>query len=74
LALILAACAGSGSPKPEVAQNVKCVPQTGSRIPTEDSNYTSVGRCYSSTDVERTGAATSADALRLLDPALTISR
>jgi hypothetical protein len=76
LALILAACATSGSPKQggaPLAQNTQCVPQSATRIAAQDPTYTSVGRCYSRTDIERTGATTAADALPLLDPSITIS-
>jgi hypothetical protein len=75
LALILAGCAASGSSKPggaSVAQNTTCVPQSATRIAAQDPTYTSVGRCYSRTDIERTGATTAADALPLLDPSITI--
>ena len=75
LALILAACATSGSPKPEgapLAQNTQCVPHGATRIAAQDPTYTSVGRCYSRTDIERTGATTAADALPLLDPSITV--
>jgi hypothetical protein len=76
LLLILAGCAASGTSKPAteppLAQNAKCMPQSGTRIAAQEPDYSIVGRCYSRTDIERTGATTAADALPLLDPAITI--
>jgi len=77
-ALILAACAAGGDQKPAagspLARNTQCVPQSATRIAAQDPTSTSVGRCYSSTDIERTGATTAADALPRLDPAITVQQ
>jgi uncharacterized lipoprotein YajG len=75
--LILAACAATTpNTKPQtaasVAQNPTCVKQTGSRIPADDASCRP-GRAYSSDDINRTGATSAGDALRLLDPSITVS-
>ncbi len=73
-ALFLSGCATPGQPpaKPDnVAANAACLTQTGSRIA---SDCTAIGRSYSSTDISATGATSAGDALRLLDPSVTISR
>ena len=76
LAVLLAGCAAGSSPKPatesRLAQNSQCMPQSGTRIAAHEPDYSIVGRCYSRTDIERTGATTAADALPLLDPAITV--
>jgi hypothetical protein len=77
LALILAACATtlphdatkSGASEALAQQ---CLSQTGTRIPTE--NCSEIGRSYSSEDINRTGSTTAGDALRLLDPSITVHR
>jgi hypothetical protein len=76
--LILAACAATTAdvhPKTEasaaVAQNPACLTQTGSRIAGDGKHCSAFGRSYSSTDIDRTGSTTAADALRLLDPSIT---
>lgn len=74
--LILAACAAT-TPNTKlqtaasVAQNPACVKQTGSRISTDDANCRP-GHAYSSDDINRTGATSTGDALRLLDPSITV--
>ncbi len=75
LVLILASCAGGGTPKPAgtpLAQNATCVPTSGTQISPREPGYSSVGRCYTKTEIDRTGATTAANALRLLDTAVTI--
>jgi hypothetical protein len=47
-----------------------CV-KTGSRLPSENCS-TAPGRSYTKDDVDRTGAITTQDALRQLDPSITI--
>lgn len=49
-----------------------CVSSTASRIPSKD--CAAPGRAYSGEDIQRTGAPTTADALRMLDPSITVSR
>ena len=77
--LILAACAARTAdvkPRAEtsaaVAPNPACLTQTGSRIPGNDAHCSAIGRSYSNEDIDRTGATTAGEALRLLDPALTV--
>jgi hypothetical protein len=74
--LVLTACAASMGVKPNpaaaLAQNAACAPQTSSRIAANSTNCTGIGRSYSSDDITRTGATTTGDALRLLDPAITV--
>jgi hypothetical protein len=79
--LVLAACAATTeNVKPKagaseaVAQNPGCLSQTGSRIPASDANCSAIGRSYSSDDINRTGSTTAGDALRLLDPSITVHR
>ena len=57
---------------PSVSQ--ACVMQTGSRIPVKRKECTRPGRSYSKDEILKTGATTAADALRLLDPSITIHR
>jgi hypothetical protein len=68
LALIasLAACSAS-APREAQGRHEEACPATANRQLSPPA-----GRCYSRTDLERTGAATPGDALRLLDPALTV--
>jgi hypothetical protein len=77
--LMLAACAATGA-KPNaavpgpVADNPACLNHTGSRIPEGAGGCSAVGRSYSSEDIQRTGAVTPDEALRLLDPTITVHR
>jgi hypothetical protein len=77
--LILAACAATtAGVKPNagasaaVAQNPACLTQTGSRITSSAANCSAFGRSYSSDDINRTGATTADEALRLMDPSITV--
>ena len=79
--LILAACAATTADvKPKaaapgaVAQNPACLSQTGSRIAGNNGNCSAIGRSYSSDDINRTGSTTAGEALRLLDPSITVHR
>jgi hypothetical protein len=79
--LILAGCAATNADvKPKtgasaaVTQNPACLTQTGSRITGNGVNCTSFGRSYSSDDINRTGSTTADEALRLLDPSITVHR
>lgn len=56
------------SPKPG---DRDCVRSTGSLIPAKPGRCLPVaGRAYSQEDLRRTGATTTADALRMLDPSI----
>jgi hypothetical protein len=75
-ALVLAACAATGgNVKPAQSKadsrNQPCVPQTGSRIAEENADSV-VARCYTSTDISRTGNPNSAQAVQMLDPAVRV--
>jgi hypothetical protein len=65
--------AKSKSAASAAAQDPTCLTDTGSRI-AGNSKCRGVGRSYSSTDIDRTGQTSAADALALLDPALTVHR
>jgi hypothetical protein len=77
--LILAACAArtadvkpSAQTSASLAPNPACLSQTGSRIARNDAHCSAFGRSYSNEDIDRTGSTTAGDALRLLDPGLTV--
>ncbi len=69
--LILAGCATGGSPA--VAHNSACLKQTGSRIAANGKDCSAIGQSYTSEDLKRTGATQLGDALRLLDPIITVN-
>ena len=54
------------------ARTPGCVPDTATRIPMTQGDCAGFGRIYTQEDLLRTGAADTAQALRLLDPALTV--
>ena len=71
-----ATTADNAKPKPAVAATAKdpsCLTDTGSRI-SGASKCRGYGRAYSSTDIERTGQTSAADALAQLDPSVTVHR
>jgi len=76
--LLLTACAANTGVKPNPAataalvQNPACSPQSSSRTAANPANCQGFDRSYSSDDITRTGATTTGDALRLLDPAITV--
>lgn len=75
LALTLAACATTPpAPAKATAKALPpgCVGNTATRIPTKGDQCAGFGSTYTQDDLYRTGATTPAEALRLLDPALTI--
>jgi hypothetical protein len=75
-ALSICGCATTNKPPPTTAGAVPstCLTATGSRIPPgSDFKCTAWGRSYSQTDLEQTGKTTTAGALGLLDPSLTIT-
>ena len=77
LALALAACTSS-SPTREVkplgftptSPAVGCVADTATRIPVRPGECAGTGRTYTQSDINRTGARTTTEALQLLDPSL----
>ena len=50
-----------------------CVADTATRIPLSSSDCSAFGRVYTQQDIKKTGSLDSAQALRLLDPAVTTS-
>ena len=77
--VLLAACAtapGNVKPAPATAAAVthdpNCPTQTGSPIAVNGKECMGIGRAYTREDIDRTGAITPEDALRLLDPSVTI--
>ncbi len=76
-ALLLAACAtttqAAKPPLAATADNSACMTPTASRIPAAKGSCSGTGHIYTADDVNRTGATTAGDALRLLSPSLTIT-
>jgi hypothetical protein len=77
--LVLAACASPTTavkPNPAasaaLSQNPGCPHQDSGRVAANPTNCPGFDRSYSSDDITRTGATTTGDALRLLDPAVTV--
>jgi hypothetical protein len=76
--LLCVACAtrtADGKPKAAASapqQNPGCLTQTGSLIAANNANCSAFGRSYSKDDMDRTGATTADEALRLLDPSITV--
>jgi hypothetical protein len=72
--LLLVGCTAA-TVKPQAAATARndraCV--TGTRISSSEP-CASPGRVYSDQDIQNTGATTAADALRLLDPSITVRR
>ncbi len=74
--LVLFGCAatpqnpGSKPPASAAIKDPNCLTDTGSRIATKSCR--GHGRSYSSDDLDRTGQIQTADALRLLDPSITV--
>ena len=61
------AASSSGSP-------LGCVNKTGTRLPTSPHDCAGFGNSYSTDALKSTGQAQAADALRLLDPSVTVHR
>jgi hypothetical protein len=76
-ALSICGCATPNSPPPNTAGrplSSSCLTSTGSNIPAGPGrDCIATGRSYSQTDIEQTGKTTVAEALRNLDPSLTIT-
>ncbi|MGB6353341.1 MAG: hypothetical protein WBF21_05135 [Steroidobacteraceae bacterium] len=72
-AFVLTGCAmPSARTSAATARNSSCLTSTGTRVQVAGSDCSAIGRAYSSEDIDRTGATTTADALRLMDPSVTI--
>lgn len=69
------ACASSPQPQDKpvaaYASIAGCV-QSGSRIPAKDEPCVGPGRTYTQTDIDRTGQTDAGNALRLLDPTVSV--
>ena len=76
LALALAACAAT-PPAPAKttakAMPLGCVGSTATRIPVKEGQCAGFGSVYTQQDLYRTGQTEPGPALRMLDPALTVS-
>jgi hypothetical protein len=81
LTLCVAACASSRSvpdtAKPAVAASAKqppagCVADTATRVPVSPQDCAGFGRTWTDQDVKSTGATDAAQALRQLDPTVTV--
>jgi hypothetical protein len=64
--LILAACAAT---TPDTRPSVGATPAIA-----QNRDCTAAGRSYSREDIDRTGATTADEALRLMDPSITVHR
>jgi hypothetical protein len=69
--LAMSAEAPAQAPKP-AERPYLCAPQSDSRLPASDRKCPQFGHSWTSQDIQRTGATTVGDALRLLDPTLTV--
>jgi hypothetical protein len=76
LALCVAACATNPSTSGPAAAAKQppgwCVSSTGTRIPMSQSECTALGHTWTQDQIQTTGATDAAQALRQLDPSLTI--
>ena len=82
LPFFLAACAtspstsGSGTPEAAATSRVPlagCVADTATRIPVTPRDCAGAGRVWTDQDVKSTGATSAGQALRLLDPTVTVT-
>jgi hypothetical protein len=72
--LLLVGCTpATVKPQPAAVARVDRACVTGSRISSTEP-CASTGRVYSDEDIQNTGAVTTGEALRLLDPSITVSR
>jgi hypothetical protein len=72
--LLLVGCtAATVKPQPAAAARNDRACVTGTRISSSEPCASS-GRAYTDKDIQSTGATTAAEALRLLDPSITVSR
>jgi hypothetical protein len=71
--MTLCGCATTKPPASAATVNdPSCLKDTGSRIASNPGQCRGFGRSYSSQDIDRTGVTTSAEALSLLDPSITV--
>lgn len=62
----------ASKPEKTTVPDRACLRDTGSRIPPRPHECSGVGHSYSEKDIDRTGKANVGEALRLLDPTVTI--
>jgi len=77
LALALGACATTPQPQtPSTASAQRmpagCVGDTATRLPVRPGECAGVGSTYTKDDLDRTGQVYAQDALRMLDPLVTV--
>jgi hypothetical protein len=75
--LTLAGCASTSGTKPTAAvtgPNPDCRTSTAGLRPVTTPNCAGVGRSYSSEDINRNGATSLGDAMRQLDPSITVHK
>jgi hypothetical protein len=82
LSLCVAACASTSSIPGAATSNaaatpnlppVGCVSSTATRIPRSPAECVAFGRAWTQEDIRTTGATDAAQALRLLDPSVTVT-
>lgn len=82
LSLCVAACAstpsspGAATSDAAAAPNLPpagCVSSSATRIPTSAAECAAFGRAWTDQDIKTTGATDAAQALRLLDPSVTVT-
>ena len=82
LGLCVAACASAPSSRDAQTSKmaaapslppVGCVASTATRIPVSPAECAAFGRTWTDHDIKATGATDSAQALRLLDPSVTVT-
>jgi hypothetical protein len=56
------------------ASDQHCGSESASRIPSNGTSCRTAGRSYSSEDIDRTGKTSAAEALAVLDPAISVGR
>jgi hypothetical protein len=70
-ALVLFGCAATPA---DMAKNPNCLTETGSHLSAAKSDCRAYGRSFTKEDIARTGSTSTADALVLLDPSITVHR
>jgi hypothetical protein len=73
--LLLAACASTPAPQSAAAQAtppIGCVSDTATRLPVRAGDCAGVGSSYSKQQMDSTGQPYVGDALRMLDPSVSV--
>ncbi|TLY80740.1 MAG: hypothetical protein E6K49_01400 [Gammaproteobacteria bacterium] len=79
LAALAAGCASAPPPHALTDTGARfthelCLPATGTRIAVREHECAAFGRSYTGEEIRNTGASTVDEALRLLDPSITVHR